>query len=246
MGTFLTDIPHPDSFSTFTYWYARANVNVWVDAGSPTSGNWKIIIDPGITITSVDPSLPALKTSTLQNWPGWLWIVNNGDIRGAGGNGGTGLAQTAGKGGATHNSPGGGGAGLTFGLKGETDNGIQAVNGTATAGGAGGLGSTLTAHDHPPIGAEPGGHAISVRDFNVIIENYGTIWGGGGGGAFADGNAYYGGAGGDPGEPGHRDALGYVPAGNAGYAVYMEGPAIIGSYAFRGNTGSADIKGPLS
>ena len=162
-------------------------------------------------------------TMALRVFPGLLWIVNNGDIRGAGGNAGAVGAASAGKGGVYHGAPGGGGAGIVAGLGFENVFATDSEPGTATAGGAGGTSAGATnTHDHVMQYSDNGGIALQL-DMATIIENEnGTIWGGGGGGGGNLEHPSTGGAGGDPGEPGGGGS-GASYYGIGGYAVALQG-----------------------
>jgi len=73
--------------------YIAANatdVNLFAVAGSPTSDvRLKVIINPGVTITSSNANIPALNISGF-NSNSEILLINDGSIIGAGGNGATG------------------------------------------------------------------------------------------------------------------------------------------------------------
>lgn len=235
MGKWYHDWESIGGWNTYTYTSNKMWARPFTDAGSPTSGNWKIIVNPGVLIygnvldwSTTNPSM------RIDAFPGWVWLINYGEIRGRGGNGylGFAIADPYAKGGPQfyHEAPGGGGAGSPPGFGQESDGGGSApsLNGTLTAGGAGGQGSDYydvpqNTHNHSSTTAMYGGDAISLQHSAkyTFLENNGLVYGGGGGGH----NSYGTGAGlpgGDPGESGYSGHP-HVPHGNTaagGYAVW--------------------------
>lgn len=214
-------------FETYTYTASAENVNFFTDAGSPTSGNWKIVINSGVILWSASIYFAAAATGVF---PDLLWIVNNGGIRGAGGSAlAVGSSLGGGKGGgvAYHGAPGGGGAGIVGGLGFENVFATSGEDGTATAGGAGGTSAgTTNTHAHVQQYGEPGGPALQLNMRTIIENENGTIWGGGGAGGGYVGHPSVGGAGGDPGEQG-GGGTGASYYGAGGKAVDLQGNEVV-------------------
>ena len=232
MGKLIIDeLPVDSSIGWNEYHYTSdvtGPVLPFTDCGSPTSGNWKIIIDEGVVITGPINNHAVINVA----FPGWFWLINNGSLLGVGGAGGIGSASVAGSGKGPaqgHRAGGGGGAGAPGGVGGECDgSGTDAGDGTATEGGAGGTGSPTTAHEHDIVVSEMGGGGIllsgpSPARYPVILENNGLIWCGGGGGSYAATNDATGGAGGGLGERGGTDSTGIYYGSEGGRALLSFG-----------------------
>jgi hypothetical protein len=239
----VDDYPGMPAFFYYTYSSSQDNVNFFTDAGSPSFGNWVIVIEAGVTLGSADVSTPAAVTGSF---PGTLTVVNSGRIQGQGGDGGAGRGFVAGgKGTDWHSGGGGGGAGTGYGLGGEsgTGTGVDGADGTSEDGGAGGIAGTNPGgvHDHAAVAGENAGHALQL-EMDVTVDNTGgEIWGGGGGGSGGDGAGAFGGSGGDPGEAGSVGLNG-PSAGAAGKAVDLQGNSI----TWDGGEGSPNVKGAVS
>jgi hypothetical protein len=247
VGRLITDLAAAGN--VYHYTSNQNNVNFFTDAGSPGSGNWTIVIDPGVTLGSTDKANPAATTGVF---PGTLSIKNRGRIQGKGGVGGYGRANLAGKEILPlHRGSGGGGAGTAVGLGGASSGptgGGPGENGTSEAGGAGSNSSTNDwLHDHFALhnvnypGYLDGGKALDLGMDVTIHNQIGEIWGGGGGGA--PGNLAEGAAGGGPGEDGLY-SVGTDPdwAGDAGKAIELNGNSI----TWGGGSGDPNVKGPVS
>ena len=233
MGKWWHDWESIGSWNTFTYTTSTTWARPFTDAGSPSSGNWKIIVNPGVVISGrVLDSYP-FPSMRIDQFPALLWLVNYGEIRGRGGNGVLGFAinDPFAKGGAAiyHEAPGGGGAGTPPGFGQESNGGGSAYSmpGTATTGGAGGWGSDIldvpqNTHNHQSTPPQYGADAIELQHSAkyALLENHGLVWGGGGGGYYAGTEG--GNRGGDPGESGRPGfPQGYHQnQSSGGYAVF--------------------------
>jgi hypothetical protein len=74
--------------TTITISVSTNNVNLFTLAGSPaTAGNYQFIVNSGVVVGSTSSTSPAMDTGTFPTNSN-IWLVNNGTIQGAGGNGG--------------------------------------------------------------------------------------------------------------------------------------------------------------
>lgn len=207
---------------------ANATYDVAAALGNPSGAVFYTLIVPsGVTRGAADASSPAIDASGLHADSEGYWIVD-GDVIGAGGDGGDGqgyfqagppFAGDIGCGG------GGGGAGLPAGAAGagyqNGTNGSAGSTWPTTTGGAAGANSDNASNGtQAAVAATAGGDAIRLNHA-VTIEFSGNIGGGGGGGA--PGTSAFGvtlspGAGGDLGVAG-----GGTSGGAAGYAIRYSG-----------------------
>ena len=177
------------------------NYNVYAEAGSPnTPLDISVIVNPGISVYSTNPSIPAFTTGSLPSGS-QVTITNNGIIYGAGGNGScSGDGQDGGdairitvntsinnSNGAIYGGGGGGG------------------NGDDPSGGGGGAGGG--------IGCGAGGNAVGGVGGNGG-NRFGTI--AGGNGSNYNGSFGYGGSKGSPGQPGGGGSGGQGGLGTSG------------------------------
>ena len=204
------------SYTDFHYTVSANNVNFFTSAGSPSSGNWNIIVDAGVVLGSTSTGTAAAVTGVF---PGLLKITVLGRIQGKGGAGGRGAANSGKI--AFARGGGGGGAGTQVGAGGlKGGNASDGSPGTATAGGAHGANGTTGTTQAATNGSD-GGPALSLSMSATI--DAGEIWGGGGGGGGAA-VAETSGDGGGPGLIG-GDA-GSTNPGAAGNAVALNGNSV--------------------
>lgn len=218
---FLNFTPtEPEFPNVFHYTSSQNNVNFFADAGSPSLGNWNVIVDAGVILGSTISGTAAAITGVF---PELLKVTVLGRIQGMGGEGGrgayfTGKSSWAGGG-------GGGGAGTIGGLGGDgAPNAVDGNPGTVTAGGTGGNSGSLAGSpgSRSVTNGLAGGTALSLSMSAYI--DAGEIWGGGGGGA-GDGDG--GGKGGDGGGPGLAGQSATSSTGGAaGKAVLLNGNTI--------------------
>lgn len=145
-----------------------------------------LTIDPGVTVGSTTPAVPALDISCSFPSGSSLDITNNGTIMGYNGAGGAGAGGLNGA--SASNGSGGSGA------NGWENNYDHWLGGNGGSGGTG-LGGT-------------------VAGVPLTLVNNGTISGGGGGGGGGGGNNTYGGGGGNGGTGVNVAAASYTPSGN--------------------------------
>ena len=236
-----------------TYDTTTQDVDVFADAGSPSAAqDWLVVVESGVTIDSSDPSIPAFDMSGFPAGTRVV-LVQAGLILGAGGAGG----QGAGSSGTSIGGGGGGGAGSVVGAGGLGGGGTGGNDGTdgaahpSTTAGTGGTGTNTGGTFVGPTAGEAGGDAISSGSVELIIDNTGSIWGGGGGGGGTDGSSINGngGDGGDGGAPGVAGSAGtnvpgvfYGTAGAGGAGGY----AVRGSdVTFRVGGSSPDVEGTV-
>jgi hypothetical protein len=211
-------------------------------AGWPGSGAVQATINPGTTIQASSTSAYALTIN--GSWPGGVTLINNGEVKGRGGNGGNGgnapapgttpgiagliggpalLVSSA----VTINNAGGGirGGGGGGGGGGAARRAIRNLSQASGSGGGGGIGVSTGG----TAGVASGG--LSIENGNPggagTISSFGT---GGAGTPGASGN--YGGAGGNGGSYGSSGN-----PGNNGSAVFPGGSASPGNVG--GGAGTA-------
>ena len=163
------------------------------------AGSDTVIIDPGVTICSASPTLPAITTGAIPSG-GSLVIINNGTITGAGGDGGVDPSSLSSSSCPTAN---GGNGGDAIRIAGNIH--TQIVNNGTISGGGGGGGA----------GAALSGASISF----CVLSSGATPGGSGGGGAGCTGGAggaNAGCAGGNPGTATAGGAGGVASSNNGG------------------------------
>ena len=168
------------------------NVNLVTYAGNPAySGDFVFIVNTGIYVRSVDPTLPSMRTGILQ--PGsTMKIINNGNIQAAGGAGGKGTDASGDSASALRRGADGGDA-----IYLDMDATIDNTNGRIFGGGGGGAG-----------GRSQAGVIIQSYEFGGFPQEA-YYWPGGGGGGGQGCYTALGGTGG-------ASMMGLGPSGNAG------------------------------
>jgi len=220
-----------DGNKVFNLWWAHNQTINGVGWGS-TIQNWRLTVPADFAVgCTKNIRSPAVffQATTFNSLPS-ITVVNYGELKAGGGDGGKGLC--AGKG-----SPRGGGGGGGAGFEsvwgdGGGDGGVSCDDpndqtawgddGTETLGGSGGgpgqNGNTTCA---ATVG-QTGGHAVN-SGYNgsgyVRVLNYAELFAGGGGGGGAAGGAT-GGDGGDIAEPGQQGGSGGAAGGAAGYSIW--------------------------
>lgn len=203
-------------------------------------------IPSGNTIGSTSTGSPALTIS--GSFPGGVALINNGAIRGAGGNGGNGLGPTSGRDSYENLPVAGGGGGTALNVSSPVtiqNNGTVAGGGGGGGGGGGSRTSYLqqkTTQYELHAGAGGGGGAgVNGGTGGTGMQSYnlnpppagnggsGTATSGGAGGAATQGQYTTGGAGGGPGAAGVAGSNGNYIAGAAGGAAgfYIMGNSFV-------------------
>jgi large repetitive protein len=238
------------------------NVDIDDLAGNPEEAELvRIYIQPGVTVGSSDPSIPAITTGDLPVGS-VVELVNDGTIHGRGGNGACsygGSGQNGGdavlatvemtidnSNGAIYGAGGGGGSGDDpAGGGGGAGGGAGCDGGGNASGGTGGHGSQR-------FSSSPGGDGASYDGTAGTGGHAGSPSGagaGGSGGSAGDGQDQHGrGQGGAGGGWGGGGGGGYYwgdnernsgPGGTAGYAVRIQG----GSLTWLGGNNVTQVKG---
>lgn len=141
--------------------YSVDNLNLFAFANSPTAvGDYIFIINPGVYVRSPDASLPAMRTGVFPEGS-TLNVINNGDIQGAGGNGGYAVAVSAGA-----------------GVAGSVPSNLALQYRMS--------GSTIILY-HDLWAGRDGGNAVQLDMATTLDNTNGRIFGGGGGGMGAVG-----------------------------------------------------------
>ena len=215
---------HAASFRSHRYSVSAEDSDLHADIDSPSGAVLVVVrVNSGVYLSSSDRSIPAFNVSNLAAGSRVI-LLNDGEIRGAGGDGGPGKALSS----SLDFGGGGGGAGVVPGigaLGGRAfDPGGAPVNGedgTEFLGGANGEAALYSQLAYPRDAAtgEDGGTAILSAGVTITVYNNGTIWGGGGGAAgYTDAGPPFDVFGGDPGQPGGSHT-GTPPGGAGGYAI---------------------------
>jgi len=189
-------------------------------AGWPGSGAVQATINPGTTIQASSTSAYALTIN--GSWPGGVTLINNGEVKGRGGNGGNGGNSPA-----PGNTPGIagliGGPALLVSSAATINNASGAIRGGGGGGGGGGAARRA-------------------------VRNLTNAAGGGGGGGIGvatggTGGTASGGISGSPGSPGGAGLISSLGAGGAGGSNpggnYGGAGGNGGSYGSAGNPGAA-------
>ena len=207
----------------------RANLrSLAVAAGWNQSSNVQATLAGGVWIYSATTATPALTID--GSWPGGVTLINNGNIVGMGGDGGTAP-------GGAGNGPGaGGGTGIAV----STSVTIQNNSNVAGGGGGGGSGGTSSLGSYAFYrGGGGGGGQTGLQNssggggFNAGGSGTSGGAGGGGAGQVVTAGQYYGGNGGSGGGWGASGA-----AGSAGFSTpttYPGGAGGGGGLAVSGN-----------
>lgn len=222
------------------------DVNVYTDLGSPTGKQLVLVrIDSGVTLSSSDAAIPAMTFEGFSDDSAVI-LWNEGEVRGAGGLGGTNALRVQNSIGYWSGA-GGGGAGTVVGPGGATEfpGAIRGLgsDGTASAGGSAGTnGDTGGSYggQRGNTDGEAGGTAVYSGDVDLTIFNAsGSIFGGGGGGGAGGLRQAAGSPGGDGGGLGEAGDDGIMP-GSGGSVVFVQTSGGAGGYAVK-RTASGSI-----